>query len=442
MIRRRLLALALAVNFIPEDVRADTSVPEPEPTEDAAEPKTIVERIDVRGLKKTKLSVVRDRLLVKAGEALDEDRVVVSKLRLMGLGFFRDVRTHIERGSKPGNVVVVFDMVERNSIVVTDIMLGVSRRTPFWAGLGIEETNFLGRGWKLGGAAVAGEGQQAVRLRFFDPAFLSNRLVLGGSLYFNKGREFFPDSFGALPDLNYQRLGGVATGGFNLGGFHHIYLDYRLESVMARIPAGVVADIDPDLTWLSSFSFTYERDSRNDNFIPTEGSRVSFGVEVGSRLLGSRYEFSKYVLKSEFLLPLVPEHAFKIELFAGLTQGYTPFFNQFYFGDHVYFSPRERSISRALGLNYSDASRYSQVAMSLSIEYDLPLFLRGRNVYRGYLFWAASATYMNRLTETLISAPSRAGDSPFTASFDIGIKLDTPLGNFVFSTAFILDFLL
>src|SRR4051794_39513268 len=59
-----------------------------------------IERIRFAGLSRTRESEIRRHLLVTEGELLDEDRVLLSRLRLLQLGWFSRVETRVERGSE------------------------------------------------------------------------------------------------------------------------------------------------------------------------------------------------------------------------------------------------------------------------------------------------------------------------------------------------------
>ena len=60
---------------------------------------------------------------------------------------------------------------------------------------------------------------------------------------------------------------------------------------------------------------------------------------------------------------------------------------------------------------------------------------------RGWFFVAGNATYTSSVAQTLGQADRPTG-SGWTLSFDLGLKLDTPVGVFTFSVAYLLDFLL
>jgi outer membrane protein assembly factor BamA len=241
--------------------------------------------------------------------------------------------------------------------------------------------------------------------------------------------------------VDYERFGGYVTGGVKFLGFNRLLVDYRLEGLRAHAGAGLT---DPQIargrSRLASLTWTFERDTRDRPFVPRSGHRLRFSVELASQILGGSYDFTKYYLAYDQLLPAPRDHSLKLDLKLGLVQGSAPFFNKFFFGDTSFFSLRDRALPRALGLNFSKESVYDDVLFSAGAEYAIPVFTTEAPA-RGYVFFAANTTYTASLEETLGQEVRRVGNA-WTFSFDIGLKLDTPVGVFTFSLAYLLDFFL
>lgn len=432
-------ALSLAIAFVAP--RADGRAPRA--------PSYIVERIEITGNERTRELVIREHLMVREGDMLQEELVALSRLKLMTLGLFYDVKTRLRKGSRKGRVVLVVEVLERNTIVVEELFIGGTSRTPFWGGFGVSDYNFLGRGHWVHGAFVVSGDQQAYRLDYFAPMVPGTALVLGGGLLYTKGLEVFPAAPGRLPPagtdvstaVDYERFGGYLSAGYKFLAFNRFLVDYRFEALRAHVGGGLTTpEIARGRSRLSSLTWTFERDTRDRAFVATTGHRLRFSVELGSELLGGSYEFSKYYLQWDQQLPAPERHSFKLDLKMGLIQGITPFFNQFYFGDTSFFSFRDRALPRPLGINISKEVVYDEVLLSAGLEYAYPLFVRTRPLHRGYLFFAANATYTASIDETL-GRRDRMGNA-WTFSFDVGVKLDTSIGVFTFSVAYLLDFFL
>ncbi|HSD22435.1 MAG TPA: BamA/TamA family outer membrane protein [Anaeromyxobacter sp.] len=428
-----------------------------------------IERIIVAGLRHAREAEVRRHLLVAEGDVLDEERVLLSRLRLLQLGWFSKVETRVERGSERGLVVLVFEVVERNTLLVTDLVLGSTGPQPIYGGLGLSQQNFLGRGFGLSGAFVyggspAGRPQDpsrfAIRGSFFAPDLpldgvlggAGRALVVGATVLVVRGEELacgdpeceaFDDDFGAAPRLRYQRAAFEGTIGIRPGAFERLLASYRFER-LREMSTGIAAtaagdtpapSLLPGHSRLSALTGTYEIDTRDDFFMPREGLRGLAQVTFGSRLLGSDYEYSRYLLQLEtafglFDLPL------RLQCALGASQGGAPFFERFYPADFSYFAIGP-ALARSLELNFSTDSRYDAFVAMAGVEYAVPLWHRQAFFRRGYLALGLRGVYSS---ETLGGARTAFSSSPVSA--EAALRLDTPVGVFNLSLGYLVDILL
>ena len=417
-----------------------------------------IERIRIVGLQHTRDAEVRRHLLVGEGELLDEERVLLSRLRLLQLGWFSRVETRVERGSERGLVVLVVDVTERNTLIVTDLILGSTKPEPLYGGLGLSQQNFLGRGFGLSGAfayggAPAGRPQDpdrfAARASFFAPnveaPLVRHGLVLGASALVVHGEEFtcddpeckpFRGQYGAAPRLRYRRLMGEGTVGTRPGPFERLLVSWRYEALHAQeIGVPPVGGVEPAIlsgnSRLSALTGTYEMDTRDDFFFPREGMRAQFQVTFGSRLLGGDYEYSRYLLQVESAFSFLGHLRFQGAI--GAVQGSAPFFERFYGADWSYFALGP-AVGRALELNFSTDSRYDAFLAMGGLEYAVPLWGSGGFFRRGYLALGARAV---QSTATLGGVRTPFSRSPLSA--DVALRFDTPVGVFSLSAGYILD---
>jgi outer membrane protein insertion porin family len=418
-----------------------------------------IERIRISGLDHVKESEARRHLLVSAGELLDEERVLLSRLRLLQLGWFSRVETRVERGSARGLVVLVFDVSERNTVLVTDLVLGSTGPQPLYGGFGLSQQNFLGRGLGLSGAFVYGGSPSgraedpdrfALRASFFAPDVavpsLRRGLVFGATALFVRGEELacvdpdcdaFDGGYGAAPVVRYQRVGGEATVGVRPGPFERLHATYRMERIRtdeagAAAPRGEGPAILAGGSTLSAVTGTWELDTREDFFFPREGLRGVAQVTFGSRLLGSDYEYSRYLLNLEtaFALLRLP---LRLQATLGAAQGNAPFFERFYGADYSYFAIGP-ALARALELNFSTDSRYDAFLAMAGLEYGVPLWASGAFFRRGYLALGLRGVHS---TATLGGGRTAFSRSPVSA--EATLRLDTPVGVFNASLGYAAD---
>jgi outer membrane protein assembly factor BamA len=453
-----LAAVALALLASAQGEAAAELPPPPEEPAAGVTRRYVVERIQLDGLQRTRPSEVRRHLAIAEGEVLDDKAVLLSRLRLLQLGWFSRVETRVERGKERGLVVLVFEFTERNTLIVSDLVIGSTGPQPIYGGLGLSEGNFLGLGLGLSGAFVYGgapaerpldPSRFALRGSFYAPdvAFSGLPLVFGASAFALRGEELTcPDPecsllgghYGSAPRLRYERLGGELTAGIRPGPFERLLAGYRLEHINASEIAGSVASgplpsIRLGHSTLSALTGTYDRDTRNDLFFPTDGTRLALNIALGSQALGGDYEYSRYLLQVESDHGLFGGHGLKLLGAAGAVQGEAPFFERFYPADFAYFSVGP-ALGRALELNFSTDSRYDAYLAMLGAEYGIPLWSQGRFFHRGYLALGARWLYSAARAK---AGRTRASSVPFSG--DVALRLDTPVGSFNLSMGYALD---
>lgn len=409
-------------------------------------PPPIIEAIDIRGNERTDRGIIRRRILLEEGDLLDDRKVEESRLKLLGTGFFSSVEFRLQRGSRRGLVLLVVEVRERNTLVVDQLFLGFSSVSPIFAGAGVAETNFLGKGVTVGGRFAVGDERQAVELRSFVPSLAKTPLQLSASMLATRGAELLNSSDTDGLQLTYERFGGRLGLGFGVGPAQRVSLIYRLEAINTdRLPnlnpsalRGAPSILFDD-SLLSTFTLQYEQDNRNDVFVPTDGWSLTLSFEVGTRLLGSDYEFSKYFGQGSVAFEPRPEHSLVLRAAAGLIQGQTPFFNQFFIGDFTYFAAGRDSLPRAVELNFSEHNDYDDLVVGGGAEYAIPVAGGGRFLYRLYLYGGAEAWATASLDEAQEDPTGRGTGGYFPLSFDVGLKMDTYIGSFTLSLAYIFE---
>ncbi len=443
-----------------------------------------LEGIAVRGNTRTERRVVLRYLPFKAGKVFDVDdpEIELSRYRLLGTGFFRDVQFSLKKGSERGLVVLVVEVTERNTIVVNDISMGLAadentngrvRRLSGYAGLDVAETNLAGTGITLSGAMAVAERQLALRVRFLDPAFLSSRWMVGGSLLHNDARDFFGNA-GVLwtnPEqdtqydsaiVNYTRFGGSLGVGRDLSVSTQLWLHYRLESLNAIYPHEAshlrgfqVEPIDFDIirgkSVLSTLRGTLQIDTRDHPFLPTRGAFVTLTSEVGLLPAGRDYDYARVDLQLSrwFRLPW-QDHVLRLSAFAGAIAGDAPFFEQYYVGDFTDFLPDRvlgvsfdrRSPKNFLGTQIAEV-RYGTYAFDVGAEYRIPLY-RGRHTVFGIDLFGSGGLYSVASDRDFTHPPAAYtgfARFPVDLTFNVGFRMDTSAGGFVFAFSNVLGFL-
>lgn len=444
----------------------------------------VLEGVQVQGNTATLARVIMGFVPFRAGDMLDVDdkELQLTRFRLLGTGFFRDVQLSLRRGSKRGYVVLVIDVVERNTIVLNDLWLGLAtdaepeggaRPLTAYGGIDVSEQNLAGTGVALGGALALADGQLALRTRFSDPHFLRSSWTAEAQLLYNNAKDFFGNRDVLVDDptqkvaqdyavVAYHRFGGKIGAGHEVGSVAtRVFFDYRLESVDASLPLAAshkrgldIEPIDFDLprgsSLLSTVSATLVHDTRDEPYLPTRGWHLLGLAEASLTPLGSDFPYGKLVLRGSRWMPLPWDHVLRIEGIFGAVFGDAPLFEKFYVGDYTDLRPHralDLAFDRRAAPNFFGTSiaevRYGDYAARLNTEYRIPLY-RGRASIYGVDFFGSAGLYAVA-NERDVTNPARGytglATFPVDLTFNLGLRADTAAGGIAIGIANLIGFI-
>jgi outer membrane protein insertion porin family len=445
----------------------------------------ILDDIEVSGNTRTSPRVILRFVPFVPGNILDVDDplLTLTRYRLLGTGFFRDVTLSLEKGSKRGHVILNVEVVERNTIILNDLWMGLAASadsngqqpaqllSPF-AGFDFAESNLLGTGMTLGAATAFSENQSALAIRFLNPAPTSG-WMLSSELLLNDGLGFFgnsrvrwddPQQLSDVPRqavVSYRRIAGNFGVGRDLSVATQLWFNYRLESTLASLPhaaaheyGGQLEPIDfhihPGRSLLSTLGATLVHDTRDAPILPTTGFRGQVSAELSLLPTGSDYSYQRIQIEASRWWPTVNGQVFKLYGMAGAIAGYAPFYEQYYVSDLSDFRP-----GRVLGLGFDDRPppnfldtsiaevRYGDFAAKIDAEYRLPIYRGSRSIYGIDIFVSAGVYSVAGVRD--IQRPPRnlsgAQLIPIDLTGNFGFRMDTSLGGISFSFANLIGFI-
>ncbi|MDF1566116.1 MAG: BamA/TamA family outer membrane protein [Deltaproteobacteria bacterium] len=431
---------------------------------EAAWPTYTLEALRLEGNDHTADALILQAANLQPGIHLEEQHLDLARDRIFSLGLFRAVAFRLEKGSAPGQVILVVRVEERPSLMITDFFLGWTEVGRLYGGGGIADTNFLGRNL-IGGLAgvVGGDDRRALRLDLRSPSLFDTRTLGDLRLLYLQGPEVHCAAFlgncsaEELDRVRYRRVGGRVLLGRPAGKRLHLFLAYRLESVhtdrvFGTLKVGVeewdepfLPALPPGDTFLSVLSAALELDTRDDPFIATRGVRLRLTAEVSSPFLFSDYDYSRFRIDAAWHRRAFADHTLRLHAFVGLVQGEAPFFERFHVADHSYFTVGENTVPRALGVSFTEVFQYDPIMMTLGIDYQVPFLRRhhgGKFFYRSYFYAALQVTLSSEDPAVSVFDLSRDPDneiSRFPLSGDLGLRVDTAIGVFSLGLAYPFD---
>ena len=455
----------------------------------------VLEGIVVIGNKRTKAQLVRKFVPLKQGDFLDPEspELLETEWRLMGTGWFDSVRLRLERGAERGYVVLVVEVRERNTFVIEQLVAGLSEgvrkttdsgRTLFpWLGFKVTETNLAGLGIRLSGTALVSEFQQGGRLDLRYPKLIKSEYGIRFGTYFLNGREFYgnsplvsvpcgqPTCLGSSEVTNavvrYRRGGFMVGTGKEFTSKLRYSLDWigDIVSVLGRPQAAsetVGNEIKPidfaiqdGRSFVSSLRFTLTFDKRDDPGITKEGVLFVGDVMLGTRALGSDYDFIKLDVWVRRWWRLPWRHTIRLGFFGGAAFGNTPFFYLFHISDLTDLIPSRflemqldaRPTPNLLGTSIEN-NYLGELAWRLDVGYDVPVFERARErglrevtVYGLVGLLSLSDLRDQRTGFGGLSGYEGFSRYPLDLTFDVGFRFDTSVGVFQVGFSTLLGFI-
>ncbi len=438
---------------------------------DAPYPEYVLEMVVIKGNTKTVASTILYFIPLKKGQSFspDDKKLEKSRARLLATGWFSDVVFTLKKGSKKGHVILEVKVQERSTLLIKNLVLGISGITTY-GGLELAEHNFLGRGLFLSGGFVLGSPHRGYRAEFYDPSIFNSAFSAGVALYHSSGVDYLGyDNVVAIYDdseeavhrparIDYKRWGGSILGAATIFKTLMLTLKYRLEYLDTILPIaathtrrGITTPIDFGLlhgeSYISTISASLTYDTRNDPFLPTSGLYLNITVELSNTLIGSSYNYSKYTLVADWYKTLPWSHIVKISFLAGLITGNPPLFEKFFIGDLSDFIP-----ARVQGMSFDkrrsfnllktaiNAMRYENIAAKLAGEYIVPLYRKKKGIY-GIDFFFSIGLFLLASSEDLMLPPEGYEDvspAPIDITANLGFRADTSAGYFEISVGTLL----
>ena len=269
-------------------------------------PRVYIERINIIGNYRTEDYVIRREFRVAEGDAYNKIMVDQARQRLIGLGFFKDVKVNKEPGSAPDRVVLNVALEEQSTGELS-FAAGYSSAEGVIGEVSYTERNLLGTGQylqvKVTGSFVSGGAD----VSWTEPRFLDRNMSFGVDV-FARNSNYTASS--GYTDAGYEdlRAGGSLRLGFALldnlwlnTNYTFIYEDiYGLEAT-APLAVRDVAGV-----WLtSSVGYNMIYDTRNNRKNPSRGFYLSWAQDLAG--VGGDVDYVRSIAEGRAYYPLTKD---------------------------------------------------------------------------------------------------------------------------------------
>jgi len=384
-----------------------------------------VQDVNIKGNKVTKDKVIRRELAIQPGDPVDKNRIEASKNRLMGMGYFKDVKAVTvndeEYGKKDVNISVEeksnFEFTVGGGYSDTDSLAGTVALTNNNFDITDPDHYFQGGGERLRVAGLLGLERESGTIDFTEPWLFDMplRFDLGG--YWNQ----------ATYDVwSEQRIGAktALTKKF-YDDFTSVSLGYKFEQVN-------VYDMDRDASqelkdqrgrsWNSTPSLDLARDTRDSLTDPTRGYLLDAFSSITPKVLGSTHNTYRLEGKGSYYMnfldkALIWQNGAKVGTVSSFNRNdQAPLYERYFLGggDTIRGFPYRR-ISPVDG-NKDNVGGQTMVLMTSEVTHPIWRFIRGaifvdagsvgKNSYSpGFGDFDMGAGYGFRIKLPMINAP-------------------------------------
>ncbi|MBI4655537.1 MAG: outer membrane protein assembly factor BamA [Elusimicrobia bacterium] len=250
-----------------------------------------VAHIDIEGNKATKTYVFRREVVQKEGEVFSSSKIRRSQEKIFNLGFIDDVRPVINPTSDPDKVDVIFDVAEGKPGMLT-AGAGISSKDGLVGTLSLNHLNLFGRAYKTSISWQFGKRVQDYYLSWSAP-WIKNKPTSFGIDIFNT-RRYRP--YGSELSAYTERRSGakITLGPRFQDDKYHLTTSYTYEKRKIFDVKDVYKDaLTEGTSVISSVYVEFARDTRDNIWDPTRGTRLSLGLDFAGGLFQGDLNYYK-----------------------------------------------------------------------------------------------------------------------------------------------------
>ncbi len=256
-------------------------------------PYTVLD-VNIKGNKVTKDKVIRRELAVQPGDPVDKTTIEASKSRLMGMGYFKEVKAVTVNSDEYGKKNVDFTVKEKNNLEFkvgggysdTDSLVGMVSLTNNNFDITDPKRWFQGGGQRLKAQGYFGLKRYDIFVGYTEPWLFDIPLKLDVTGFFNNVTYDYWDE---------RRIGGTVSLDKRIfDDFTNIKLSYKFGQVR-------VHNMDSDLSretrradgddWVSTIQLDLQRDTRDSLTEPTKGYSAGLLGSISPKVLACSNNF-------------------------------------------------------------------------------------------------------------------------------------------------------
>jgi outer membrane protein insertion porin family len=281
-----------------------------------------IHEINIAGNTKTSERVIRRELIVRPGDVFLRPRLIRSLREVFNLGFFNAPPEPVVRQAGEEGDIDITLKVEEKQTGQFRLGAGFSSLNSISGFIGIAETNFLGKGQTVGINWEFSRYRQNIDLNFTEPWLFGTPTELSVNV-FNRLQDQVQQQF-----YSDRRRGISMRVGRPFPWFDYtsVFLRYQYEWIeLSNFSLGYRGPL-LTIQWpqrTSSIALTLLRNSTDNPFRPTSGTRTSLTVELnGGDMLGGDVTFQRYEATVSWYESLFWRLVLQMKYSVGVLDGY------------------------------------------------------------------------------------------------------------------------
>ena len=383
-----------------------------------------VDHVDVEGNKATKSYVLRREITQKEGAVFSSSKIRRSQEKIFNLGFIDDVSPVINPTADPDKVDLVFDIVEGKPGMLT-AGAGISSNDGLVGTLSLSHLNLFGRAYKTSLSWNFGKRVQDYYLSWSTPWIGDHPTSLGIDVFNTRHYKPYQNTISAYTE---RRTGGKVTLGPRFEeDKYHLTTAYTFEKVrISDVDTLYQAELAAGTSVTSSIYLEFARDTRDNVWDPTRGTKNSIGLEYAGGPLQGDVNYYKPTFSSSYNLKLFSIDDYPFVMAIGNRFGFVgrfgdtkkvPVYERYFIGG----AETVRGYSNNGQIGPPNGGRVYDVA---NIEFKFPLARERRRTIVQFAFFFDIGNSWDNFNR--ISGRFGTGTTDLKAGAGFGIRFTTP----------------
>ncbi len=384
-----------------------------------------IDHIDVEGNKTTKTYVFMRELAIKPGQLFSVSKIRRSEEKIRNLGFIDDVQLDIQSPYDPNLVDLTFEVFEGKPGMLT-AGAGFSSLDGLIGTLSLQHLNVFGRAQRASVQWSFGSRVNDFSLSWTTPWVANKPVSLGFDVFNTRRVRPFEGSGSAFTS---KRTGGTVRVGPRFeDDKYQLSFRYTFQKIkVADVEQRFIGTLSEGTSVSSVLTVEFARDTRDNIWDPTRGSRNSLGISLsGGPVLRGNIHFFKPFFQNALHHTLFKVNDYPFVLSISNRAGYVtafnetrevPVFERFFIGGQD--SLRGYSITGEVG-----ARNGGTVYDVFNIEFSFPMAReRRRTIVKFVTFFDAGGSWATPNDMRLRVGP---GEQDIKTDVGFGIRFTTP----------------